>query len=291
MEENKEIAALLHLIDDPDEEVFSVVTEKIIGFGKPIIPNLEHLWENTHNEELQERIETLIHRLHFRDLEQDFRAWVGTGANDLLQGTILIARYQYPDLDVTRIYAEIEKIRRSIWLELNNYLTTLEQITVLSKILYNYHGLKGTELSYDQPELFFINKVLESKKGNPILNGIIYRIMAEALDIPIRVINIPRQFILAFFNPNYDHDETKRNPAQAIELYIDSITGHAFTYKEIENYFKRISVPPTASYFRPMENKRIVQMLLEELSKCYSAPKDIYKQVELAALAAMLEPE
>lgn len=291
MEETKEISALLHLIDDPDEEVFSVVTDKIIGFGKPIIPNLEQLWETSANEDLQERIETIIHRLHFTDLEKEFRAWAATGFGDLLQGAILISRYQFPDLDVARIYGEVERLRRSIWLELNSYLTTLEQINVISKVLYSHHGLKGSEIAYDQPDLFFINKVLESKKGNSITNGILYRIMAEALDIPIRVINIPKQFVLAFFNPNYDIDETKKNPVKSIELYIDSLSGHAFTYKDVENYFKRINVPPTASYFKPIDNKRIIQMLIEELSKCYNDPKYLYKQQELAILSEMLQPE
>ena len=68
MEESKEITALFHLIDDPDEEVFDAVSKKIVDYGKPIIPNLEHLWETTPSEETQARIELLIHRLHFRDL-------------------------------------------------------------------------------------------------------------------------------------------------------------------------------------------------------------------------------
>ena len=50
MEENREITALLHLIDDPDEDVYSTVSDKIISFGKEIIPNLENLWENKMDE-------------------------------------------------------------------------------------------------------------------------------------------------------------------------------------------------------------------------------------------------
>ena len=60
MEENKELSALFHLIDDPDEEVFGAVSNRIIDYGKGIIPNLENLWENTISEGIQERIELLI---------------------------------------------------------------------------------------------------------------------------------------------------------------------------------------------------------------------------------------
>ncbi|MEI9933362.1 MAG: hypothetical protein WDM71_00550 [Ferruginibacter sp.] len=44
MVENKEITALFHLIDDPDQEVYNTISDKIISFGKGIIPNLENLW-------------------------------------------------------------------------------------------------------------------------------------------------------------------------------------------------------------------------------------------------------
>ena len=50
MEQTREISALFHLMDDPDEEVFTTVSDRILTFGKNIIPNLEHLWE-TRSEE------------------------------------------------------------------------------------------------------------------------------------------------------------------------------------------------------------------------------------------------
>ena len=71
MQETKELNALFTLIDDPDEIVYSSVTERLVAYGKPVIPNLEHLWETTPNQAIQERIEMIIHRLHFTDLQQD----------------------------------------------------------------------------------------------------------------------------------------------------------------------------------------------------------------------------
>ncbi len=106
MVENKEISALFHLIDDPDTEVYSQVSDKIISFGKAIIPNLEDLWENTIREELQERIESLIHKLHFRDLTNDFINWKN-GSCELLQGALLTARYQYPEMQSLQALQEI----------------------------------------------------------------------------------------------------------------------------------------------------------------------------------------
>ena len=117
MEENKEIQALLKLIDDPDEVVYETVSNKIISFGKDIIPNLENYWETTANTALQEKIEMLIHQLHFEDVKHDFEKW-NTDKPDLLAGTMLVAKYAYPTMDSMIIFKEIEKLRRNIWLEI-----------------------------------------------------------------------------------------------------------------------------------------------------------------------------
>jgi hypothetical protein len=288
MQENKEISALFHLIDDPDEEVFDTVSERIVALGRAIIPNLENLWENTPNEEVQGRIEALIHKLHFRDLTADFINWKD-GSGDLLQGALLISKYQFPEMLSTPTLQEIEKIRRNIWLELNSYLTPLEQINVVTGILYNYSKLKGSEVSYDIPEDFFINKVLESKKGNAILNGIIYLIICELLDLPVKAINIPKQFILGYFDIDYNFPDPAGKIGSKINFYIDPLNCQVYSHKDVENYFKRISVPPTPSYFKQLINKRIIQYLLEEMSKCFDDEKNRYKQKDLLYLASLIE--
>ena len=287
MKENKEISALLQLIDDPDEDVYNTVSDKIISLGKDIIPNLENLWETVGNEDTQERIELLIHRLHFRDLTAEFEEWKNGTAN-LLEGAILVSKYHYPDMQPAVIMQEIEKLRRNMWLELNNYLTPIEKVNVLNSIFYNYYKQKGVEISYESPDPFLINKTLETKKGNALSNGILLIILCELLDIPVRAINIPRQFILGYFDEQYDALNPVGHSSEKINFYIDPLNGQMYSHKDIENYFKKLSVPPVASYFRPISNKRIIQFLLEELSKCYDNDRNHYKMEELLALAALL---
>src|SRR6476469_1983705 len=158
MEETREISALLKLIDDPDSEVFGAVSTKLLDFGRTIIPNLEHLWETTPDEKLQERIENIIHKLHYNDLSEDFRQWNLSGHHDMLVGALLVSKFQYPELTTSATLVEMEKIRRNIWLELNAYLTPLEQVRIVTGILYSYYGLKGFEINYAESNDFFIQK-------------------------------------------------------------------------------------------------------------------------------------
>lgn len=288
MEQTKEITALLHLIDDPDDEVYSTVSERIISFGKQIIPNLEHLWETTPDETIQERIEMLIHGLHFRDLQVDLQAWSTDKEHDLFTGALLVSRYQYPDLNLSTHYQELEKIRRNIWLELNSFLTSLEKINVLNNILFNYYKIKGSEINYTQPDDFLVHKLVESKKGNAISMGILMITLTNLLDINMHMINIPRQFIMAYFDDDPDIVSDNDFPPDNIQFYLDGASGQIFSHKDVETYFKRISVTPTASYFKPLSNKRIIQLMLEEYAKCFSDEKKLYKKNDLLTLASQL---
>ena len=70
---------------------------------------------------------------------------------------------------------------------------------------------------------------------------------------------------------------------------MDALTGQMYSHKDIEAYFKRLSVPPVPSYFRPMNNKKVIQFLLSELCKCYDDERNLYKMDELVALANILD--
>jgi len=288
MEETREISALMNLIDDPDKEVFDTVSDRIITYGKLIIPNLEQLWENTPDEITQEKIELLIHRLHYQDLQQEFYDFAASKDQDLLAGALLVARYQYPDLVNTAIYQEIEKIRRNIWLELNSYLTALEQINILNRIFFTYHKYKGVEISYQHQEEFLINKIIETKRGNSIINGIVYQSLCQMLDIPVKVIRIPRQYLLAYFDTSYEYFNPQKETTTGIHFYVDPMNGHIYTQKDVDNYFKKIDVQPTASFFKPMSHKAIIKFLAEEFAKCFQEEANNYKQSELLTLADIL---
>jgi len=288
--ENNEIKALLHLLDDPDEDVYQSVSDKIVSFGKAIIPNLEHLWENENRENVQERIESLIHRLHFRDLSEEFDAWLKDEKPGLISGAMIIAKYHYPEIQAGQILSEIEKIRRNVWIELNAYLTPMERVSIFNSILYNYYKQIGVEMSYDNPDQFLINKSLENKSGNAISNGIIYLILCHLLDISVQAVRIPGQFILAYFEetPSYtslsEVTEEKR-----ILFFIDPLNGQLYSKTDVENYFKKTDTPFKEEYFSPRDNKSVIRFLLLELSKCFENDNNRYKMEELRELANRIE--
>src|SRR5690606_28344269 len=161
--------------------------------------------------------EMLIHRVHFQNLQQEFYQWTKADKPELLRGAILVAKYQFPEMNVPSILTQFDQIRRNIWLELNNYLTPLEQVNILNSILYNYYKLQGHELTERDPKYFYINQVLESKQGNAYSIGVLYLALCELLDIPIFAIELPRQFVFAYIDTLHHFYSLEDAPVQQIQ--------------------------------------------------------------------------
>lgn len=289
-EQDKEIKALLQLVDDPDREVFDTVVARLLHYGREIIPRLESVWETAIDEALQERIELLIHRVHFNDLERELIAWNKVEEPDLFYAAVLIAKYRFPDLNVQLLYSQFEQIRRNVWLELNNYMTPLEQVNVLNSIIYNYYKLNGHELTERESKYFFLNQVLESKAGNAYSIGIIYLSVCEALDIPIFAVDVPRQFIFAFIETLQSFLNDREIITQ-IQFYIDPTSGVAYTQKDMDLYLRKINAADRDQNFQILSTRQIVRKLLEELSLCYSYRREDQNADEIQQLIMLINGE
>ena len=289
MQKEAEINALFKLIDDPDEEVFNTIADRLLNYGTPIIPDLEHLWENTLDEATLERIEIMIYKLRLQDLKEAFVEWKSKPDPSLFEGALLVTKFQFPELAIDSLRHQMEKIRRNIWLELNNYLTPLEQANVIRNILFNYYQIKGVEVNYEKPEEFLISAPLQSKKGNAIANTLLYAELCQQLEIQAQFINIPKQCIIAFYASDWDPEELVTNPQEFIQFYVEGTTGNAFSQKDLDQYMIRSNIEPKNSYYKPLSNIKIIKKHLLEFAKCFNSPTLQYKQKDLTDLANLLD--
>ncbi len=289
MQKEAEISALFKLIDDPDEEVFNTIADRLLNYGTPIIPDLEHLWENTLDEATLERIEVMIYKLRLQDLKEAFVEWKSKPDPSLFEGAILVNKFQFPELATDNLRHQIEKIRRNIWLELNNYLTPLEQANVIRNILFSYYQIKGVEVNYERPEEFLISAPLQSKKGNAIANTLLYAELCQQLEIQAQFINIPKQCIIAFYASDWEPEEIVTNPQEFIQFYVEGTTGNAFSQKDLDQYMIRSNIEPKNSYYKALSNVKIIKKHLLEFAKCFNSPTLQYKQKDLTDLADLLD--
>lgn len=287
----EEIKALFNLIDDPDEEVFSTIADRLLDYGTPIIPDLEHLWENTLEEGTLERIEQMIYKLRLKDIQQQFITWSELPKPSLFEGALLLVKYQFPELALDNLRHQLEKIRRNIWLELNNYLTPLEQANVIRNILFSYYQIKGVEVNYEKPEDFLVSSPLQSKPGNAFANAIIYAELCQQLEVHAEWINIPKQCILAYFSADWEPDEVVQNPQEFIQFYVEGTSGHPFSQKDMDQYFLRHNIEPKTVYYKRLSNVRVIKKMILEFSKCFNSPTLQFKRDDLVELARLIDKD
>lgn len=267
--DKNQVHALISLLDDPDELVYSQIKDKLLSMGADVIPVLESAWENSFDSVLQQRIEGIIHRIQFDNMRRSLREWSLPEQQDLLTGALLVARYQYPDLDEAHIRKHIEQIKQDIWLELNNNLTPLEKVRVINHILFDVHGFSANTTNYHAPQNSYINNVLETKKGNPVSLSIIYAVIAQDLRIPIYGVNLPEHFILAYVDnsPGFslDSDNTDR-----VLFYINPFSrGAPVNKKEIDAFLRQQRLEHKPEFFTPCSNLMIVRRLMNNLIMSY----------------------
>lgn len=268
---NKKIEALLQLLDDPCPTVFEHVEIELLKESTKIIPELEALWETTHDEQCQRRVENIIQRIYFKDNSNKLLKWSKRRNPDLLEGFILASKYHYTDLNIERILRKIEDIRRKVWLELSNSLTSLEKITVLNHIFFNELGFKINTHNYYSPQNCFVNNILETKLGNQVSIALLYAIIANKLDLDVRFVDIPNTPLLAYVDKRLAQKVNPQHIATDVLFYINpSNEGSVAGRRELEFQLKRHKFEPEQRFFEAGTPQCFLSRLLEITERSYA---------------------
>jgi len=284
------IHALVKLIDDPDDKVYEVVREEIKKCGADAIPILEHSWEHDYyGLVFQNRIEHLIHEIQFSEIQRQLTEWSNSQDKDLLEGAILISKYQYPGLDELKIRETIQCLRRDIWLELNDNQTSFEKVKIFNRIFFDLYNFSGDSKHYHSPVNSFINVVLETKKGNPLSLCLIYSIVAQSLDLPVYGVNLPNHFVLAYMDEYHSNHFGQLQNEYGVLFYINTFSkGTIFDVKEIEQFLNGLKIEHKREFFEPCSNTAIINRMLTNLIYAFKQIGNTEKVEELTLLKSLI---
>jgi regulator of sirC expression with transglutaminase-like and TPR domain len=286
----KEVIALITLLDDPDQIIYDQVKQRFVVLGPPAIPHLETAWENSFDAIMQKRIEIIIHTIQFETLQKALKNWAKIDQDDLLKGILILARYQYPDLDENKIKKQLAAIKQDVWLELHEDLTALEKVKIINHILFEVHQFSGNITNYHAPQNSFINNVLESKKGNPLMLSVVYLLICNDLKIPVYGINLPQHFVLAYINDDANLiDVNNKTLSNNILFYINPFSkGLLFNQKDIDQFLKQLNLDLEPKYYLPCNNVEIIKRCLHNLIFSYEKLGYLEKVEELKNLDSQL---
>lgn len=284
------IQALINLLDDPDQQVFSVVKGELLHIGYEAVPMLEEAWDHSFDATFQYRVENIIHQINLEIIKDELLKWKNNPQRSILYGAYLIAKYQYPDISYESLEKVVAQITQDVWIEMSPNLTALEKVKVINEIFFNVHGFSGNKKNFHSPQNSFINNVIDVKRGNPISLSLLYSEIASRVQVPIYGVNLPEHFVLAYTSLPLDYLE---HPSQKdVLFYINTFNkGSLFESNEISKFLSQLNVPSKPEYYIPCGSIGMIKRLLNNLIFSYSKVANIEKAEELKVLLECLEEQ
>lgn len=271
-----EIKALIRLLDDDDPNVFSHVTEKLLSMGGEILPRLENAWEHEADEVLQERIEDMIALIQSQGTRDRLRAWREAGASNLLEGWYLLTQFQYPEIRFESYKHMISRLVNRTWLEIRQGMNPVEKLRLVNRMLFSAERFRGNKKTLFDPQSYFLNTFMESQVGSPLSLGMLYLILCESLEIPLKGLILPNYFVLKY----QDEQQT---------FFVDVFNkGKFFLQDDLDRYLQVSKVEQAEQFKQPVDQLSILRMLVEMLIQSFQRKKDTEKVEALQHIKAVL---
>jgi regulator of sirC expression with transglutaminase-like and TPR domain len=269
----REVNALVRLLDDPDEDVQEQVQNRLTDLGREAMPALRRAYDASQGEQ-RRQIDEVVRRLHWNDIQTAWHAILGADEPNLERGAFILALYRFPSLDV-EAYQEIldqwadrveERVMRSVG---------VDRARVLMEFLADEIGLTGNRDDYDDPNNSYLNRVIDRRLGIPISLAVIALSMADRLAIPLYGVGMPAHFLV------------KYSDARG-EVYFDVFNdGQPVSREECVRFLLRAGIQPKPAYFEAAPATEILLRMVRNLRHTArtSGNEQVYEE-----LTALIEP-
>ena len=214
-----------------------------------------------------------------------YRAFVALVAGDdaaidLAQAALLIARIEYPDLDMQPYLAQLDALARRVRAVLAlpppdlqpllpPELDSLRVLHAMNQILFTEERFQGNQDDYENADNSYFNRVLEQHTGLPITLALLYIEVGKRVGIPIYGVGLPFHFMAGCSLP------------QGV-ICIDAFhSGKMLNQQECKEYIRQLArhrIKFSLQWFKPVSHKHFLVRLLNNLKRVY-LEKEHYERV------------
>jgi regulator of sirC expression with transglutaminase-like and TPR domain len=258
------LMALLKLLDDPDPEVYTQIENKVVEIGPSALPFLMDVSVKNSDNLAASRIDTLVQKIRFNKTLNALTLWQKKADKNIMEAAFILAEYHHMHLNTQMIYEQIEKLKRDIWLELNEDFTALEKIHILNHVLFKIYRFTGNKTNIGRPENSLISDLMAKKQGNSVILAILYQELAQSLKLPVQGVNLPENFVLAYLKTD------QLLSSSNVLFYINPFNnGIVFTKEDIHFFIKQMNLDSEKDFFEPCLPEKTIIRLLHELKQSY----------------------
>lgn len=114
----------------------------------------------------------------------------------LLRATLLVARDEYPDLDIAAYESLCDQYERELRSRIDSLDGAQPRLAAINRYLFDDLGFSGNQQDYYDPRNSYLNDVLDRKLGIPISLGVIQMELARRMGVPLEGVSFPGHFLV-----------------------------------------------------------------------------------------------
>src|SRR3989454_845591 len=205
-------------------------------------------------------------------------------AIDLGHAALLIAREEYPELDVGRYLVRLDEMAEEIRRRLKGGEGAASQIAHLNRLLFDEMGFRGNREEYYDPRNSFLNDVLDRRMGIPISLSTVYLEVGRRIGCRLAGVAFPGHFLVRYAGRELMPD-----------VLIDPFNrGRILTEQECQALLLGMyggQVPFRPDLLKRARNREILQRMIQNLRWIYQRQRDFRMALRIQQLLLCITPD
>lgn len=274
-----QIRALIRLLSDDDDRIVQTISGKLIDIGPSAVPLLQEA--EIEQPEMADRIASILEEIRGGKIEEEFAGLASTPDDrmSLESGAFLLARYNYPQLDVARYRGQLDAMAREVRERIGPRASGEETVNALNRYVFTEQGFRGNTKNYYEVENSYINRVMDRRVGIPISLSVVYLLIGQRLNLPLFGIGMPGHFLV-----KYDSDRYK--------IFIDCFNGGALlTEKNCVRFLTEAGYGFDDTFLQKSSVRAILSRMIKNVLAIYSKAGEQVKTARLAKFIKILGGE
>src|SRR5579864_6116728 len=200
---------------------------------------------------------------------------------DLIRGALVIARTEYPNLEIEEYANRIERMGRRA-AALAPHLEPKRTLEAVNQVVFEQANLRGNREDYYDPRNSFLNDVLDRGLGIPITLSIIYMEVAGRVGFPLSGVGMPGHFLLKHYGDS--------EPEILIDCFNrgDILSRQDCQSRLDEIYSGEMKLRP--EFLHPISRRQILTRMLNNLKTVYLSTRNFRKALPIADLILVIYP-
>lgn len=257
----KEIESLIYLLDDPDPEVQTGVQKRFKEIGEHAVPLLDQYRSETIRNSEKESISEIIYQITFNNVLDEFSDILEQGVSNRRQleyALLTLSKFGNPTLRVQEYQKKLDKLSSQIGSEIAYTPSVTEKMQILLQYVFRELRFRGDSSDYHHPDNAYLDRVIDRRKGLPIMLSTVVMFLGRRLNLPFYGVNMPIHFMLMYKTHNQD-------------ILIDPFDGGTIvTYNQCCYFLKKNGIEPRPEHLEKADESDILVRCIRNLKHSYT---------------------